>query len=187
MKNCVKEELAELLKSNARFSVTLDEYTSNSNRRYMNVNLHYKSKVWILGLTRIFNSMPAERAKDILEEKLKEFGIHLNDDIVAVITDGTSVMTKMGNFFKPIHQLCFAHAMLLNLSGNFELNDVYDDILDENEICDPYDTDMLIPILKNHINLVIIKVRRIAKLFRKSPTTNDTFQIYVEKSIMGRK
>ena len=101
MKNCVKEELAELVKSNARFSVTvtLDEYTSNSNRRYMNVNLHYKSKVWILGLTRIFYSMPAERAKDILEEKLKEFGIHLNDDVVAVITDGASVMTKMGTFF----------------------------------------------------------------------------------------
>ena len=42
--------------------------------------------------------MPAQRAKDILEEKLKEFGIHLNDDIVAVITDGASVMTKMGTF-----------------------------------------------------------------------------------------
>ena len=57
----------------------------------MNVNLHYKSKVWILGLTRIFDNMPAERAKGILEEKLKELGIHLNDYVVAVITDGAQL------------------------------------------------------------------------------------------------
>ena len=152
--------------------------------------------------------MPAERAKDILVEKLKEFGIHLNDDVVAVITDGASVMTKMGTLFKPIHQLCFAHAIhlavcdvvynpeldrnssevLLNLSDNFELNEVYDNILlDDNEICDPYDTDMVIPILKNHINLVIIKVRRIVKLFRKSSTKNDTLQTYVREIHNGKE
>ena len=56
--------------------------------------------------------MQAERAKDILEEKLKEFGIHLND-VVAVITDGASVLTKMGTFLKPIYQLCIAHAIHL--------------------------------------------------------------------------
>lgn len=207
MKNCIKEELAKLLKSNVRFIVTLDEYTSNSNRTYMNVNLHYKSKVWILGLTRIFDSMPAERAKYLLEEKLKEFGIQLNDDVVAVTTDGASIMTKMGTFFKPIHQLCFANdihltvcdllydpelhrnssEVLLDLSDPFKLSEVYDNILDDKEVCDTYDIDMVIPILKNRINRVILKVRRIAKLLRKFQTKNDTLQTYVRGTIMGRK
>ena len=65
----------------------------------MNVNLHYKSQFWILGLGRIFNRMPAEIAKDILETKLREFGVLLNDDIVALVTDGASVMIKMGKLF----------------------------------------------------------------------------------------
>ena len=60
----------------------------------MNVNLHYKSQVWNLGLGRIFNSMPAEIAKFILETKLREFAILLNDDIVVLVTDGSSVMIK---------------------------------------------------------------------------------------------
>ena len=64
----------------------------------MYVNLYYNSKVWILGLTRIFDNMPAERAEDIFEKKLEKFGINLNDDVVAVITNGASVMTKMGCF-----------------------------------------------------------------------------------------
>ena len=55
--------------------------------------------------------------------------------------------------------------MLLNLSGNFELNEEFhDNILDDNETCDPYDTDMVIPILKNDINLVIIELRRTQSL-----------------------
>ena len=46
---------------------------------------------------------------------------------------------------------------------------------------------MVIPILKNHINLVIIKVRRIANLFRRSPTKNDTLQIYVREIQNGKE
>ena len=79
----------------------------------MLINLHYKSQVWILGLGRIFNSMPAEIAKDILETKLREFGVLLNDDIVALLTDGAPVMIKMGKPSKPKNQLCYAHAIHL--------------------------------------------------------------------------
>ena len=69
----------------------------------MNVNLHYKFQVWDLGMVRIFNSMPAEIAKDILEMRLREFDILLNDDVVALLTDGASVMKKMGTLSKPLH------------------------------------------------------------------------------------
>ena len=213
MKSCVKQEITELLQTNARFSVSLDEYTSNCNRRYMNVNLHYKSQVWILGLGRIFNSMPAEIAKDILETKLREFGVLLNGDIVALVTDGASVMIKMGKLSKPLHQLCYAHAIhlavceiLYDSSNNNDIElpassseimpnppddselgeDILDDMLNDSEICDPNDADLIIPIIKHHLNLVISKVRRITKMFRKSPTKNDILQNYVKKFEMER-
>ena len=145
--------------------------------------------------------MPAERAKDILEEKLKEFDIHLNDDVVAAITDVASVMTKIGTFFKPIHQPCIAnvirHAVckvlydpelhinssevLLNLLGNFELNEeFYHNILDDNEICDPYDTDLVIPLLNNRINLAIIKLEELQNC-------SENLQPKMIHFIMGRK
>ena len=215
IKSCVKKELAELLKIKARFSVSLDEYTSDCNRRYMNVNRHYKFQVWNLGMGRIFNSMPAEIAKDILEVRLREFDILLTDDVVALVTDGASVIKKMGTLSKQLHQLCYAHAIhlavceilydtdeqndielpgssseiLLNLSeiNNFELDEEFcDDMLNDIEICDPNDTDIIIPILKHHLNCVISIVRRITKMFRKSPKKNDILQSY-ERQIRNGK
>ena len=147
----------------------------------MNVNLHYESQVWILGLGRIFNSMPAEFAKNILETKLREFGVLLNNDIVALVTDGASVMIKMGKLSKPLHFTKYdsnnnynielpasSSEIMPNPPDDSELGgesgDIFDDMLDDNEICDPNDTDVIIPILKHHLNLVISRVRRITKM-----------------------
>ena len=44
-----KSEIANLLKSETKFSITFDEYTSCRNRKYLNINLHGPSdKVWNL-------------------------------------------------------------------------------------------------------------------------------------------
>ena len=40
--------------------------------------------------------MPADKAVTIVREKLKEFGICLDSDIVAATTDGASVTKKFG-------------------------------------------------------------------------------------------
>ena len=45
--------------------------------------------------------------------RLREFDILLNDDVVALVTDGASVMKKMGTLSKQLHQLCYAHAIHL--------------------------------------------------------------------------
>lgn len=58
-----KEEMIkqiEKLKDN-KFSLTLDEWTSSRNRRYINVNLHSNNGVFFnLGLIRIQGSCPAD-------------------------------------------------------------------------------------------------------------------------------
>jgi hypothetical protein len=107
-------ELAQRKKEGQRFSVTLDDWTSTRNRRYMNVNVHGKAAtVWNLGLVRVHGSMPAEKCVELLEKKLSVFGLSLKDDIVAICTDGASVMTKVGKLITSEQQLCYAHSIQL--------------------------------------------------------------------------
>lgn len=81
-----------------RFSLTMDEWTSVRNRRYMNVNVREGSSVWNLGLIRAFGSCPASKCLEILELKLSEFGLGLKKHIVSITTDGcpVRVMKKVG-------------------------------------------------------------------------------------------
>lgn len=51
-----------------RFSLTLDEWTS-TNRRYLNVNLHFNKQHINLGLQRIIGSCYAEKTVELLKEK----------------------------------------------------------------------------------------------------------------------
>jgi hypothetical protein len=60
-----------LKKENIKFSITVDEWCSNRNRRYINVNLHYSDKeVGNLGLVRIEGSCPAEKFYEIVQKRL---------------------------------------------------------------------------------------------------------------------
>ena len=83
-------------------SVTLDEYKSTRNRRYMNINLHYDSDPVNLGMVRIEGTLPAERVENLVKERLHEFGLKM-EDIVAVTTDGASVMKRFGKMIYCVH------------------------------------------------------------------------------------
>ena len=52
--------------------------------------------------------MPAERGKNLVKERLHEFGLKM-EDIVAATTDGASVIKGFGRMICCIHQLCFVH------------------------------------------------------------------------------
>ena len=52
---------------------------------------------------KFFDSLPADKAVTIVREKLKEFGICLDSDIVAAATDGASVMKKFRKAILPTH------------------------------------------------------------------------------------
>ena len=103
------KKMIEIKKGARNFcSVTLDEYTSTRSRRYMNLNQHYDSDPLDLGMVRIKGSMPAERAENLVKERLHEFGLK-KEDIVAATTDGASVMKSFGRMICCVHQLCFAY------------------------------------------------------------------------------
>lgn len=108
--------IRDMKKGDRRFSLTIDEWTSQRNRRYMNINLHYHKKAagFInLGLIRVFGSMPATTCVKMVEHKLDAFGVSLANDIVSISTDGATVMRKVGRLIKPHQILCLLHGIQL--------------------------------------------------------------------------
>jgi hypothetical protein len=203
IKNDVKTKLKQLKMAGESFSLTFDEWTSTSNKRYMNINIHVAKKFWSLGLIRINVSMTAENCIRILKERLEQFDVSLETDVVAIVTDGPNIMLKVGKLIAAEHQVCFAYGIHLavcdvlynkknldeskNESAIASLDD--DDEADEN-VEDVHcqesgliiETDQNVPDLTNdeNINEVIKKVRKVVLYFKRSPTKNDTvFQKYV--------
>lgn len=242
VRSFVMTELAERKANGQKFSITFDEWTSTRNRRYMIVNVHEQGKkFWRLGLIRVFGSMPAEKCIELLQAKLAMFGLSLSKDIVAICTDGASVMCKVGRLLETEQQLCYAHGiqlavldvvyknkytrMVLDDAGilsygqdsdrqacdgddDAELAEVDESQLSDEgqnqteceEECenseDEHKTDLCLeveeiqddlhtesdtmPELSDEYKNVIAKVRRVVKIFKRSPTRNDAvLQKYV--------
>jgi hypothetical protein len=242
----VSAEFQQLLKKGKRFSLTFDEWTSVRNRRYMCVNVHADGpKYWSLGLVRVWGSMPAEKCIELLRGRLAAFRLNLDTDIVAVCTDGASVMCRVGRLLSAEHQQCIVHGIHLAVQdvlykgpglrgspsaaddeGNSESDSEGDsgtltddmelvpgkagsssskdhtneksqevqegatvtELTDECDAEDEYfqvqeDTDTsydLLSELSSEYRETVFKVRKTVKLFRKSPTKNDSvLQKYV--------
>ncbi|GFX45187.1 uncharacterized protein TNCV_3432351 [Trichonephila clavipes] len=85
------------LNAGLRCSLTLDEFTSLKNRRYLNINVHFnEGEIFNVGMLRISGSFSAENCVQAVETKLQEFGIITEKHIVACVTDGASMMVKFG-------------------------------------------------------------------------------------------
>lgn len=187
------EEMKADLVDDQKYSITTDEWTSNRNRRFMNVNVHGREKIWGLGLTRVFGSAPAEKCYTIMSDTLIKFGLTLNN-IAAVTTDGAPVMVKMGkslNATNVIHQLCYAHGRhlavcdVLYKSRNIvipitdddeSLDDLQAEIDEEGSDClsminGQYDPEQLTD--TGNLSALISKVRKTVCIFRNSPCKND--------------
>lgn len=186
-------------KAGVKFSLTFDEWTSLRNRRYMNVNLHTAigrefqdgSRFKNIGLVRVDGTMPAETCIRLLKTKLFEFELSLDRDIVAITTDGASVMCKVGRNVEAFHQICLAHGIHLGVSDvlyrkatdtEYDENETSDDDESEDEDSDN-DVFTSIPVSVPRFNLeyggVIKKTRSVIKMFLRSPTKNDALQKYV--------
>ena len=114
----VKKDIIQILerklKKGERFSITLDEYTAKNNRRFMDFNVHF---AWedpkCIGMKRVHGSLNAEAAAQMVEEKLKEYGLNIQTDVICNTTDAASLMTAMGDLLPTIQQLCYAHGLHL--------------------------------------------------------------------------
>ena len=109
----VSEKVNTAKKNGDRFSISFDESTSVRNRRYMNLYLHDGQSFQSLGMIRVKGSMKSEKAIELVQGRLAKFNLNLDTDIVATITDGASVMMKVGRETCPLHIACLSHAIHL--------------------------------------------------------------------------
>ena len=94
-KSVIKNHLQQGVNNGQRYAVTFDEYTGK-NRRYLTVNIHSTNGVWFnLGMVRVWNSQTSEPILELVRQRLAEFDLTF-DHIVAFVTDGASIMMKLG-------------------------------------------------------------------------------------------
>lgn len=120
LKTAMIIEIQELKSDGVKFAVTLDEWTSNRNQRYLNINIfspHFRGDAPYknLGLIRISCKGTAEHCLNILKKKLNCFDISLDKDIICLTSDGASVMTALGRAAKVDQQLYLAHGIQLGI------------------------------------------------------------------------
>ncbi|XP_055548367.1 uncharacterized protein LOC129731962 [Wyeomyia smithii] len=112
-----RKQFDEIKKEHRKISLTFDEWTSNRNRRYMNINVHASKQTWNLELRRIFGSMTADNCLSLPNQHLNELNLSLSDDVMAVTTDGPHIMLKVGILLNATHQVCLAHGIHLAVIG----------------------------------------------------------------------
>ncbi|XP_075161719.1 uncharacterized protein LOC142234469 [Haematobia irritans] len=105
--------------NDGRVSITVDEWSDISGTKYVNVSVRsYECgtfQTYNLGLEEIKEAASAVNIQSIVENKLKDFGLNFENDVVASTHDGASVMKKYGNIISPISQLCMNHAIHLSV------------------------------------------------------------------------
>ena len=191
----IKDDLIERRQQGERFSLTVDEWTGENNKRYANVNVHTPDgTVHHLGLIRIKGSMTAEACKEMVTQRTAHFGLNIKTDVICCTSDAASVMVKFGKLMECEHQLCYAHGVHLavcdvlyrkkpNSALLHELEDkVSNDDNSDSDECEEMDNDGLtlnrsdevdVEVQMGSVSSIIHKVRDVVKVFRKSPVKND--------------
>lgn len=181
------------------------------NQRYLNVNVHHIGTHFSLGLIRIHGSCTAEHCISLIKERLNNFDLDLETHIIGMTTDRASVMKKIGKLMPCYQQLCYAHGIQLAVvdvlyknntnkgheicsSQNEEVissvdlheddNDDYNNETNEQGLTVTVDQPPGELILISNYNDLINKVRKVVKIFKKSPTKNDAYlQKYVQQEL----
>ncbi|KAJ2954908.1 hypothetical protein O0L34_g3232 [Tuta absoluta] len=187
-----------------KFALTFDEWTSINNHRYININIHSKSfkngKMFHnLGLIRIQGNMPAEVCISLIQARLAAYDLTLSDcdnDVVAMTTDGASVMSRVGRLLPIFHQLCLAHGIHLAIcdvlykkdhhhfssesASDLRAENVENEVSSDDDEDFASDGEFVVERAGSSYSLnldfqgIVKKVRTVVKLFKKSPTKNDT-------------
>lgn len=195
-KQTLTQVLTALSQQNVRFSLSLDEYTSIKNRRYMNINVHSDSgRFYGLGVVRIHGSLKAEDVYECVQSRVKEFGLDLDRDIVATTTDGAALMLKFGRLTSAQHQVCHAHGLHLSVSDILYKAQNQERVISDSEDEDSESFEVALeeedPVRygideAENFAEVIKKVRKIVNLFRRSPVKNDHLQSVI-RALYGKE
>ena len=205
----IRKDISKKKELGETFSLSLDEWTSGRNRRYLALNLHTSQQGVIrLGLIRVKGSFPATSAAELIKKEVKNYGLDVEQDIVCLISDGASVMKKLGRELGISHQLCLSHGLhlavvkVLYQAAKETARDAVEEedeqavAADEDDANTPDDsTSNLLweeedesadPILAGSYRDVVRKVRKIAVFFHRSPLRNDELHKICKEESKGK-
>ena len=115
-KAAATDELKKGISKGLRFAVSFDEWTGK-NRRYLILNVHTKdADFYNLGM--VWASQTAETILKLVTLRLQEFGVELHH-ITAFVTDGASIMMKLGRIAPCEHIVCLSHTLHLVITDVF--------------------------------------------------------------------
>lgn len=117
IKSLMKQEIKDLKSEGKFFSVCLDEWTSISNVRFMNVYLTFIDGSYNLGLQELSGHLTSETLINSLSIKLNDFGLELSE-IIGITSDGASVMLKLQKYTNCFSQICLAHGIHLSIKDS---------------------------------------------------------------------
>lgn len=113
VKDTMINKISSQVQKNERFSITLDEWTSVAQKRYLNICLTGVDTFYNLGLVFIPGRCTAIEIRKIVEIRLKEFNISLEKHIVATVSDGPNVMKRFVADSPIDGYFCWNHAIHL--------------------------------------------------------------------------
>ena len=114
----VIDHLQKKIKENCRFALSFDEYTGK-NKRYLTINVHSEDGVFYnLGMVRVWSPQTAATVLKLVELRLADFKMNF-DHITAMVTDGASIMVKLGQLAPCEHVICLSHTLHLVITDVF--------------------------------------------------------------------
>ena len=145
--------------------------------------------------------MKSEQAIELVQGRLAKFNLNLDTDIVATITDGASVMMKVGRETSPLHIACLSHAIHLcifdvlykekqkiskfnNKINNVNNNKVEEEDSDIDKTAEDNLDELPDIVLVSEFCTIVTKVRKTVKIFR---TRCVTMTIYSLKTLPAWK
>ena len=185
-------------KADQRFTLTFDEWSSGSNKKFLNTNVHHRDDDFdCLGLKRAKGHMPGPKLTALVTEHANDFQIDLEKDVVACVTDGAKIMDVVGRLIPCIHLKCQCHGVNLavcdilypngkkkkkanNIDETFDTQNVEETSVEDKddpvqgfsvEHVEPEGPEML---GSDHLG-VVEKVRGLVRLFRRSAVKNDEY------------
>lgn len=105
-------EIKKLKSENKKFTTSVDEQTTTSNFRILNVQLYGFNLSFNLGMVRINIACPADKMVELTNSRLKKFSVD-PEDVFATTTDAAEVCKKYGKILEIFHQLCYDHGIHL--------------------------------------------------------------------------
>lgn len=183
-------EVTEALSNENFLSICCDEWTGLNNKRYLNIVVHSPKQYFNLGLIEIKGSANSFNLKNLIEIKLRNFGISF-EKIVSICSDGASVMMKCASQLEAIHTICFLHTIHLTIcdvlyssviipnESESESESEYDEY--ESEECD---NEECIRVQEFKIDYVYIihKVRKVVKFFKSSPKRSEILETVIAQN-----